>query len=281
MVPHIYNVTTGSLTVFVNGKSHVLNKDHLNYHSIKESISTITEEELENLVNVSQQITNFSNEVSVSDGCVYYQDQPLHNNMTERILTCIQEKIPSEPIIKFLENLMQNPDFRAVNELYDFLSHQGLPITDDGHFLAYKRVREDWHDYHSGKFDNHIGKTVNMPRNSVDANKDVGCSNGLHVGTLSYVKGFNSGGHIVIVKVNPRDAVSVPTHDTNKLRVCSYQVIGEIDNTDPQVLNDNYQPDDDLEDEDFDDDLENDDENDCHSDCDEDDCYGVTCSLSI
>ena len=247
MISHIYSVNTGNITVFLKNQPHVITNEHPNYNSIKDGLTDLTEEQCEALVDIPKAITNFTDKVSVQNGVVYYNSKPLHNNMTRRLLDCIQANVPSSHLIKFLENLMNNPDFRAVNELYDFLAHQGLPITDDGHFLAYKRVSQDWLDFHSRTFDNSVGKVVEVERNTVDPDKNIDCSNGLHVGTLDYVKCFNSGGHIVVVKVNPKDAVSVPAHDSNKLRVCRYEVINEIDNQEPAVLNSTYYPVNDLE----------------------------------
>jgi hypothetical protein len=55
-----------------------------------------------------------------------------------------------------------------VTELYGFLEKGNLPITNDGHFLAYKKVRKDYKDCHSGTMDNSIGQVVEMERNQVD-----------------------------------------------------------------------------------------------------------------
>jgi hypothetical protein len=81
--------------------------------------------------------------------------------------------------------------------------------------------------------DNSVGETVSIDRGKVDDNRDKGCSAGLHCGALDYVRDYgseDSGDHIMIVKVNPMDAVSVP-HDCQhqKLRVCQYQVVAEME----------------------------------------------------
>jgi hypothetical protein len=70
-----------------------------------------------------------------------------------------------------------------------------------------------------------------MTRAKVDDNRSVGCSQGLHAGALNYVAGYGSldaGDKIVIVKINPKDVVSVP-NDCNceKLRTCRYEVVAE------------------------------------------------------
>jgi len=134
---------------------------------------------------------------------------------------------------------MQNPSKRAVDETYWFLENYGLPITDDGCFLAYKAVRNNYTDIYSGKFNNTIGAVVSMPRNMVDDNYGVDCSNGLHVGALDYVVGYGhfrkgeapatDGNRLLVVKVNPKDVVSVPKYEGHtKMRVCEYTVVSEI-----------------------------------------------------
>ena len=122
---------------------------------------------------------------------------------------------------------MDNPSGRAVNELYGFLEHRALPITEDGCLLAYKSVREDWTDWWSGTIINKVGEKVSIGRNRVDDNCDMGCSYGLHAGTIDYVSGYHgTSGHTVIVKINPKDVVSVPLDlDCAKIRVCSYEVV--------------------------------------------------------
>jgi hypothetical protein len=61
-----------------------------------------------------------------------------------------------------------------------------------------------------------------MPRNEVDEDWGVDCSQGLHVGSASYQF---SGDVKVLVKVNPKDVVSVPSNETNKCRVCAYEIV--------------------------------------------------------
>jgi len=121
-----------------------------------------------------------------------------------------------------------------VDELYGFLEKNNLPITPDGHFLAYKKVRNDFLDIHSGTMDNSPGTVVEMERFKVDDNKDQTCSTGLHFCGMSYLGHFGSGSdRTVIVKIDPADVVSIPSdYNGAKGRACRYEVIGEL-NVDP------------------------------------------------
>jgi hypothetical protein len=125
---------------------------------------------------------------------------------------------------------MKNPSKRSVDELYGFLEKNSLPITPDGHFLAYKKVRRDFKDIHSGTMDNSPGTIVEMERNQVDDNKDQTCSTGLHFCGLSYLEFFGDrNSRVVIVKIDPADVVSIPSdYNGAKGRACRYEVIGEM-----------------------------------------------------
>lgn len=169
--------------------------------------------------------------VEVRDGSVFYMGEELHSCLVDRILSLMKENMPIEGYLKFLENLMENPSKHSVDQLYKFLEHKNLPITDDGHFLAYKSVRDNYHDWHSGKFDNSVGKVHEVRRSTVDDNPDAHCSYGFHAGTIEYASDFNKcdSQRIVLVKINPKDVVSVP-NDCNcqKLRTCRYEVVQEL-----------------------------------------------------
>jgi hypothetical protein len=125
---------------------------------------------------------------------------------------------------------MSNPSKRAVDELYGFLEKGNLPITADGCFLAYKKVRNDYLDIHSGTMDNSVGKVLEMERNEVDDNANNTCSTGLHFCSLDYLSHFGGAdSRTVVVKINPRDVVSIPAdYHATKGRTCRYEVIDEI-----------------------------------------------------
>lgn len=168
-------------------------------------------------------------QVVVEHGIVRFEGKEMDNTLTRRMLQMLDEGFDISPLKLFLVNLQKNPSYRAVNELYNFLEKGNLPITEDGHFLAYKKVRENYTDVHTGKFDNSAGQVVEMPRNEVDEDSRNECSNGLHFCSREYLNNF-SGNHIMIVKINPADVVAIPAdYNSSKGRTCRYQVIGELE----------------------------------------------------
>lgn len=173
--------------------------------------------------------------VTVSHGVVHYDGEPIHNAITERILWGLGEGYDMDAYVAFLENLMENPSKRAVTELYGFIEKHKMGITPDGHILGYKKVTEDYRDIHSRTFDNKPGTILEMPRNKVDDDKDRTCSTGFHFCAFSYLPSFGSGkgDRVVLVKVNPRDVVSIPSdYNDAKARTCRYEVVGEYEGDD-------------------------------------------------
>lgn len=167
--------------------------------------------------------------IEVKDGNLYVFGDPVHSTLATRVISFLEHDLDCVHLFKFILKLNLNPSKRAVDELYTFLEHKELPITDNGNFIAYKAVRDNYTDKHTGKFLNTIGSVLEMPRNKVDDNKEVGCSYGFHAGTKEYATDFACGtGHIMEVEINPADVVSIPT-DCNfqKLRTCKYKVVAE------------------------------------------------------
>ncbi len=222
----------GNLTLILNNKAHQVLPDHINYRLIMDSLQSASEDELLELVDIETAVSSFSEgAVEIKNGKVFYSGEEVHGAISKRILEFMSKGLPFQPLVNFLNNLMENPSMQSQTELYDFLEHQYLPITEDGHFLAYKAVRSDYMDKYAGKFRNQVGDVCEMRRAKVDDNRGVGCSQGLHAGALNYVASYGSvdaGDKIVIVKINPKDVVSVP-NDCNceKLRTCRYEVVGE------------------------------------------------------
>jgi hypothetical protein len=223
---------SGSIDIIYKNEAVTIGRDHINYDKIIDVLKSKNYDALDGLLNISKAIVTFSNDrIQIKDGLVWYDKFIVDDCLTRRIIELNKGGYPFEPMINMLHNCMANPNPRALHELYTFLDANSLPITEDGCFLAYKRVRDDYKDFYTGQIDNSIGKTPSMSYKDVNANKDVTCSYGLHVCSLSYLSHYHSGrGRIIIVKVNPKDVVSVPTdYNNTKMRTCAYTVVANYD----------------------------------------------------
>lgn len=231
---------SGFITVVLDGERHSINAGNGMFSKALEAYKVNDWDAFIGCVNPTIRLKSLyaSYEgIEVKDGNLYVFDEPVHSTLATRVLSFLEAGLDCVHLFKFILKLNLNPSKRAVDELYTFLEHRALPITDNGNFLAYKAVREDYSDKYSGKFINTIDAVLEMPRNKVDDDKNVGCSYGFHAGTVEYAKDFLGGsGHLMIVEINPADVVSIPTDcQFQKLRTCKYKVVGEyeIDLTDP------------------------------------------------
>lgn len=226
-----------SLSLSIDNKAFNVTSDHQNWDAILDALKVSNFAVIPGLINLASQAVayvatapeGFNNIIVNSEyGTITYAGQTVHSGLVDHIFRMKEQGFPITPMLKFLDNLFDNPSKRAVDELYSFLQYGKMPITEDGCFLAYKRVRADYLSVHDGKTDNSIGVTVQMPRNMVNENSEQTCSTGLHFCSFEYLKSF-SGAKIVVLKVNPRDVVSIPAdYNNTKGRACRYEVISEL-----------------------------------------------------
>jgi len=231
---------TGYITVVLDGKTYSINAGNKLFSNALEAFKTNDWDAFVACVNPEIRLKSLYAKyegIEVKDGNLYVFGDPVHSTIATRVLSFLESGLDCVHLFKFILKLNLNPSKRAVDELYTFLDHRALPITDNGNFLAYKAVREDYTDKHTGKFLNTVDSVLEMPRNKVDDNKEVACSDGFHVATIEYARDFWAGtGHIMLVEINPSDVVSIPVDcQFQKLRTCKYKVVGEyeIDLTDP------------------------------------------------
>lgn len=219
-----------NVVVVIDNKPHTINKTHITYSKVVDAIKAGDWEAVKDAIEPKKIVLNYGKgNVSIQGETLFWKGKELHTTLAVKMIDMLREGFPIEPMVNFMENLYQNPSKRAVDELYGFLEKGKLPITPDGYFLAYKRVREDYKDCHTGTMDNSVGKVVEMARYDVDDNKDNTCSTGLHFCSKEYLSSFG-GARTVIVKINPADVVSIPSdYNQTKGRACRYEVVGEID----------------------------------------------------
>lgn len=251
-----YIMGSNFVTVMVEGVTHTIGQDQPTYKALREAIRNKDFDAVPGLVSPAKAVETFgAGEITVRDNEVYYMGTPLRNGVTSRILQMVTEGFDAQPLMRFLSKLMSNPSKTAVDELYDWLEGTRLPITEEGDFIAYKKVRDDYRDFYTGKVLNKPADvmtdkdlasiaepmngvqvsvvdgvtTLTMPRNQVDDNRDRTCSQGLHFCSLSYLPNYHGGqGRVLLVKINPADVVSIPSdYNFAKGRAWTYQIVGE------------------------------------------------------
>lgn len=233
---HVAMIANSSgATVVIGTEVYTVANDHPNFEAIQAAYADESRHgELEDLISVTKAINKHtaSTNIRVENGKLFYGDREMRTGLARRIIQMVSDGKEGQaaPLVNFMENVMLNPSFRAVEGLYEWLEKSNLPITPDGCFIAWKMVRNDYKDIFSGKFDNSVGCVVEIPRNQVDENPDRTCSSGLHFCSNDYLSsGYASGGRTVMVKVNPRDVGAFPRdYNTAKGRCCRYEVIEEV-----------------------------------------------------
>ena len=240
-IPAMY--VNGLVSFLLDGKMHQINEQHKNYKKIMKALKELDAERLiRDLLNDVPEVSNAQMRLGklVVDGDnVTFNGEPVHEVVKNGVQDFLRKEIPLNYIERFLSRLEQNPSFNSRKQLFSFIQAHGLFLTEDGCFLAYKVVQNNFMDKYSSTIDNTPGQTVFINREKVDDNPNNHCSKGLHVGGLQYIMWYGnaSSDRIVIVKVDPKDAVSVP-NDSNflKLRVCKYEVLEEYQESLKDIL---------------------------------------------
>ena len=235
---------SGVVNAFVGGEAYTFDKNHHNYNALIRHLKSGNVEHFEAAYDVASSVEHFCDGyVHVKNGTLNWNGIPMPELFTDRILDMKKEGFDFDSMLNFMCNLNDNPSDKSILELFDFMQNKNLPITQDGHFLAYKAVRPDFKDIYSGSIDNSVGEVVEVDRSKVDSNRNRHCGAGLHVGAIDYVTSYgginldshddndsDGGNQIVICKVNPADVVSVPSDARfQKLRACRYEVVAIFD----------------------------------------------------
>jgi len=222
-----YIILPQSLILNHAGKTTTINKADGRYDQVIQKIKEGKLDEIIPLLSIADSLSERG--FQVIDGVVHVDGDALPESLSARVLDFFNNNLPFEPLLKFWAKLKTNPSFNSRQMLFKFLEHNGHPITTEGNFIAYRAVRNNFLDKHTGKMDNSVGNVVEIDRSKVDDNPNNVCSHGLHVATMSYAQSFASGDDKLLdVEVDPADVVAVPTdYNGTKMRVCKFKVVAE------------------------------------------------------
>lgn len=226
-----------TLTVVIGGVPTQIDDTHPAFEQIVDGLGVLSSAEMRELLDsnkrVRKALAQFGN-VKVENDVVTYKGEVVNGLLATRMINMLESGLDIRPWALFLENLQQNPAKHAVDELFLWLERSGMPITDRGNFIAYKKVADDYTSYHNNpdgsKFRNDIGTMVTMPRNRVCDDRSRTCSQGLHFCSWDYLPHYmGNRGRVILLEVNPAHVVSIPSDYNNaKGRAEGYLIVGEI-----------------------------------------------------
>lgn len=240
-----------NLTVFVPGadRPYTTDSSHIHWDAILAGVLA-GDDSVVDLIDVSQaaarHFTRLGDRVTAANGRIYLDGDEIENALTKQIVRFLEDGEDDwEPLVKFFEKVLSNPNEHSREQLYVWLDRHNLTISEEGDMVVYKGCSrgsdgilrstrsgpaivngQEINDY----VPNEIGSIIEMQRSSVVHDPSIGCSVGLHVGTHNYAQDYAVGGALLEVHVNPRDVVSVPTDcNAQKVRVARYKVVREVE----------------------------------------------------
>lgn len=242
---YIFTYSRDALSVFIGGVPRTVNNGHPKWEEIMKMVTgevPSTPDELEELLNHKGEIVarvvaaagDKFGRVTIGYDAILLDGKVINSTLTNRMLEMINQGFDIAPMARFMDKLYANPSRTAVEELFLWLDNSNLPITEEGNFLAYKKVDDDYSSFHKNpdgsKCWNKIGTIVEMPRNEVDDRRERTCSNGLHFCSYTYLPSYyGSQGRVVVLEINPAEVVSIPSDYNNaKGRAHRYLVRDEI-----------------------------------------------------
>jgi hypothetical protein len=254
---HYSTVTDGDVTylTFIGPSGpQVADSNHPNYQEIVNKLAAsrqgvdVDPQQVADLFNIERALNDrfrrLSERVAVKGGKVYLDGDALNNAVADQAVRFLDEGVENwQPLVKFFENVASNPNPHSRDNLSDWLASEEFTITEEGLIVGYRYVStgdEEFEYYaghqgyaivdgveYNGRVPNPVGGVVEMPRSMVQHDPRDPCSTGLHVGNWNY--SGTGGSTTLMVLVNPRDVVSVPTDaGGSKMRVCRFEIVGPV-----------------------------------------------------
>jgi hypothetical protein len=268
-MPLMFNSVTGedgrlAVTLFANGRlMPPVDESHPNFKAILGACQAslageyINEQDVVDLFDVAATVerafARLSQRVTVENNEILFDSDPAQPGLSKQILRFMDEGEDFMPLVKFMENVMANPQPESRDQAWDWFNARDFTIAEDGRVVIYKGVNDDgkggycsgWSGtatvndvkYEGQKIPYAVGDIVTMPRSAVAHDPDAACREGLHVGSYNYASMYGRRGVMMRVLVDPRDVVSVP-HDANgeKIRVCRFTIDEIIESEDTSAL---------------------------------------------
>ncbi len=249
-----YHILPNGISLSYDGKVVLVNKSDKRHEKIIAAIRNGEESTIPGIVEHMQRYFDRHDGAEFVNGQVLIDGCEIPQELNHYILGLADDELPFNRMIKFWRRLQKSNRFGVRERLFRFLQRQEHPITEDGRFLAYRRVgvidnkktKKDGVDVlkfpnktegerilvdlHTRTIDNSVGETPYMDPVTVCDDPNITCAEGLHAASFKYASEFYGDGVLVEVAIAPEDVICVPNdYDGQKMRTCRYEVITEID----------------------------------------------------
>ena len=115
----------------------------MNYHAIIDAIKADNEDLVRELLDEKQVLNNVSNgRVTVRGNTVLLDGKELHSAEAKKLVDLVSEGATNiDRWFRFIEKLYNNPSYHCRQQAYNFITHTGMPMTENGNLIGYKGVR--------------------------------------------------------------------------------------------------------------------------------------------
>ena len=241
-----YTINNEVIVVIVDGVSRVVPRGTAQASRLLAALkqTPIDERKVAMLADLKSALAAYAGgdcEITTS-GDVIRHGEKIDPVFADMVIRNFEAGTPYDHILKCFDLLDANPSQKVKQMLPGFLKHGGMPITAEGHILAYKAARKDMYSIFAGdntklvtgradeegRIYHGVGEKIRVKRNYVEDNPDNPCGPGLHSGSEAYALSWaqSNNGLMLIVDVDPADVVSVPEDsDGQKMRSCAYGIV--------------------------------------------------------
>ena len=103
-----YTLTNNSITVVLDNKVHTVSNGQSHWEPVLDAIRNNDKAKLHAVLSVANTIVTFTEgNVTVKDNQVFYRNVPLDNYVVDKVLEFSKNKLPLQPILRFINNLMK------------------------------------------------------------------------------------------------------------------------------------------------------------------------------
>lgn len=236
MIPH--RISDRSITVVLDNKVHTIDRTSMNAPPLLVELEKAEPDAaiVRELVTVKGALKAITSGLVSFDGAdqLMIAGEMITGYIAERIARHHREGVDVRPMLTFLDLVWSHPVPGLKNDLFRWVENGDMPMTAEGHVIAYKKVNEEYRSYHASPDGTHllheIGGFVQMPREQVNTNRHQTCSTGLHFCSYNYLREYHgTSGRILILSIHPHDIMAIPTdYNHTKGRASGYKIIGEL-----------------------------------------------------